>query len=53
VRALGFIARLAGRALFALAIVMVVVIAGAYFHMRSSLPDYAADQTVKGLIPPR
>jgi penicillin amidase len=52
VRAFRFLVHLVGRALVALVIVVAVVIAGAYFHMRSSLPDYAADQTVKGLRQP-
>lgn len=51
-RALRFLLRLLGRTVLALAIVVAVVVAGAYFHMRSSLPDYAADRTVQGLEQP-
>jgi penicillin amidase len=52
VSVLRFLLRTLGRALAALLVILAVVIAGGYFHMRSSLPDYAADQTVKGLVQP-
>lgn len=51
-KALRFLLRLLGRTVLAVAIVLAVVVAGAYFHMRSSLPDYDADQTVAGLKQP-
>lgn len=41
-----------GAAALSLAIVVAVVLAGAWFHMRTSLPDYTADQTVKGVAQP-
>jgi len=52
VKALRFLLRLLGRTVFALVVIVAVLITGAYFHMRSSLPDYAADQTVKGVAQP-
>ncbi|MGE0152762.1 MAG: penicillin acylase family protein [Reyranellaceae bacterium] len=51
-RILRFLLRTLGRALVALVVVLAVLAAGAYFHMRSSLPDHAADQTVQGLRQP-
>lgn len=49
---LRFLLRVSLRALGALAVLVAVLALGTYFHMRSSLPDYAADQTVKGLRQP-
>lgn len=49
---LRFLLRALGRFFFGLVIVLAVLVAGAYFHMRASLPDYGADETVNGLRQP-
>jgi penicillin amidase len=46
--ALAAIARFAGRALAGLTVFVLTLLAGLYFHLRTSLPDYAATLRVAG-----